>query len=216
MYAISRDTGDAYSPCRAAPVRYSTCHTRRATNPCFNFRDVINALLSFVELPTPDTTRGQKRSFDETGNHEPELVIPPHSDILASFDDWFSGAQFDSAQTTTPSVNGPAAANMNSQWNDIFQTNDFGPSGPFDPTGLAPSGSQPPWPAFTGVDATPVNNWSLANSDPAMAHDRLTHVFGNSHVPQGDQYAYAPGFDSYVPSKAHTLHENVFILVFSF
>lgn len=55
----------------------------------------MNALLSFVEVPLPSGSRGQKRTLDETQTPE----APTDSTAsLASLDDWFAGTQFEAAR----------------------------------------------------------------------------------------------------------------------
>ncbi|KZV67461.1 hypothetical protein PENSPDRAFT_688084 [Peniophora sp. CONT] len=102
-------------------------------HPAGRYRDIMNTLLSLVELPTPVPNRGQKRPLDEAENVRTDQDVPLHSDALASLDDWFAGAPFDPIQPIFPSVNAPAGASADDPWDALFLTNDFGSLDASDP-----------------------------------------------------------------------------------
>ncbi|KZV64200.1 hypothetical protein PENSPDRAFT_757416 [Peniophora sp. CONT] len=165
-------------------------------HPAGRHRDVMNALLSLVELPTPALNRGQKRSLDEDESVQLDQSVPLHSDALASLDDWFAGAQFDPAQCILPSVNGPAGASADNPWDAMFQTNDLSSLGASDPFGAAPSDIQLPWAAFSGGNAAPPGSWGLPGDGSSTAHDPLAQLFGVHHDTQADPNQHSFGSSS--------------------
>ncbi|VDC04177.1 unnamed protein product [Peniophora sp. CBMAI 1063] len=169
-------------------------------HPAGRHRDVMNALLSLVNLPTPDVAGGQKRVFDETVNPVPDRFSPLHADILASFDDWLSGTQLDTAQFAMPmpSVNGPAASNTDNLWDSIVQANDLGAFGMFDPLGDTLGTGQFPWSSSTGSHTVPQDVWNPANSERSPAYDPLGQPYDSGHSAQPtDPYAHTSGFPSF-------------------
>ncbi|VDC04175.1 unnamed protein product [Peniophora sp. CBMAI 1063] len=68
-------------------------------HPAGRHRDVMNALLSFVDAPPQAGARGHKRTHEET---QAQQVPTANSEaILASVDDWFAGTQYETARPST-------------------------------------------------------------------------------------------------------------------
>ncbi|KZV74474.1 hypothetical protein PENSPDRAFT_625698 [Peniophora sp. CONT] len=130
-------------------------------HPAGRHRDMMNALLSFVELPAPDQSRGQKRTLDESQAYE-----EPAAATLASLDDWFAGTQYDSTQPSLQSMFGSTSGPVDGQGNTTVWASELGMTGLSD--AFATSGY-----------SLPLQGWGIDGSGVyEAARDELGRTFG--------------------------------------
>lgn len=130
---------------------------------------MMNALLSFVELPAPAQTRGQKRTLDESQAYE-----EPSAATLASLDEWFAGTQYDSTQPSLLSMFGSASGSAEGQGTTTTWDSELRTMGIPDTLFMA-SGSG------TSVDghSLPLQGWGLdGGGSYDAARDELGRIFG--------------------------------------
>lgn len=124
----------------------------------------MNALLSFVELPAPAHSRGQKRTLDDSQAPDENTSNP--TGVFAALDDWFAGTQYDSTRPSPQSTFGLGIGSAHGQERAAGE--------------LGTMVQDPLFAEAFGDGRWPLQDWTRNGSEPYDGQDELSHIFGIS------------------------------------